>query len=194
MGKTLVLLSSLLAATGPACSGSTPPVQEPLPDATAASKSATAPVTPAAPSSSVRVSPPPGTSTETAPKVSPHGSVTAPTANGATANGATANEATANEATANEATANEAARVQTLFVHENRVDCEGAMPMKCLQVRESEHDEWSYFYSTIEGFDYEESFRYELRVEVEPVANVPMDKTVTHYRLLEVVSKRPARK
>ena len=194
MGKTLVLLSSLLAATGPACSGSTPPVQEPLPDATAASKSATAPVTPAAPSSSVRASPPPGTSTETAPKVSPHGSVTAPTANGATANGATANEATANEATANEATANEAARVQTLFVHENRVDCEGAMPMKCLQVRESEHDEWSYFYSTIEGFDYEESFRYELRVEVEPVANVPMDKTVTHYRLLEVVSKRPARK
>lgn len=184
MGKTLVLLSSLLAATGPACSGSTPPVQEPLPDATAASKSATAPVTPAAPSSSVRASPPPGTSTETAPKVSPHGSVTAPTANGATANGATANEATANEA----------ARVQTLFVHENRVDCEGAMPMKCLQVRESEHDEWSYFYSTIEGFDYEESFRYELRVEVEPVANVPMDKTVTHYRLLEVVSKRPARK
>ena len=84
--------------------------------------------------------------------------------------------------------------MQTLFVHENRVDCEGAMPMKCLQVRESEHDEWSYFYSTIEGFDYEESFRYELRVEVEPVANVPMDKTVTHYRLLEVVSKRPARK
>ncbi len=177
MGRTLVLLSSLLAAAGPACSSSTPPAQEPAPETTAApSDSASSPAS-AATSTSGRFNAPPGSRAEPAPDSSPPGSRAEP----------------APDSSPPGSRAEPAARVQTLFVHETRVDCEGAMPMKCLKVRESEQDEWSYFYSTIEGFDYEESFRYELRVEIESIPNPPMDSGTLRYRLLEVVSKQPAK-
>lgn len=78
----------------------------------------------------------------------------------------------------------------TLFVHEQRVDCHGEMPKKCLQVRRDPAEEWTYFYDTIAGFDYEESYRYELRVEVEKDENPPADKSSLSYRLLDVVSKQ----
>lgn len=82
-----------------------------------------------------------------------------------------------------------AKQVKTLFVHEARVDCEGEGPRKCLQVRESESDEWTFFYSTIEGFDYEEGTRYELRVSVEEVPNPPADASSLRYVLVEIVSQ-----
>lgn len=78
--------------------------------------------------------------------------------------------------------------VKTLFVHEARVDCEGEGPRKCLQVREPGDSEWSYFYSTIEGFDYEEGTRYELRVSVEEVEDPPADGSSLRYVLVEIVS------
>jgi hypothetical protein len=77
----------------------------------------------------------------------------------------------------------------TLFVHEHRVDCQGEMPRKCLQVRNSPSDAWTYFYDSIAGFRYEESFRYELRVSVETKDNPPADKSSRSYRLIEVISK-----
>lgn len=78
----------------------------------------------------------------------------------------------------------------TLFVHERRVDCHGEIPKKCLQVRRDAADEWTFFYDTIAGFEYEESYRYELRVEVEKDENPPADKSSLSYRLLDVVSKQ----
>lgn len=78
--------------------------------------------------------------------------------------------------------------IKTFFVHEARVDCEGESPRRCLQVREPGEEEWSYFYSTIEGFDYEEGTRYELRVLVEPVENPPADGSSLRYELVEIVS------
>lgn len=85
-----------------------------------------------------------------------------------------------------------ATETKTLFVHESQVDCEGVQPMKCMQVRESEDDEWTYFYERIIGFEYEEGYRYELRVEVEHLPNPPADKSSLRYRLVEVVSKEKA--
>lgn len=79
---------------------------------------------------------------------------------------------------------------KTLFVRETRADCEGEGPMKCLQVRESESEPWTLLYSRIEGFDYEESYAYELRVEVVPNPRAPADGSSRRYRLVEVVSKR----
>lgn len=79
--------------------------------------------------------------------------------------------------------------VKTLFVHEARVDCEGEGPRKCLQVRESENDEWTLFYSNIEGFDYEEGTRYELLVRVEEVPDPPADGSSLRYVLVEIVSE-----
>lgn len=82
--------------------------------------------------------------------------------------------------------------VKTFFIREVLADCEGEGPMKCMQVRSSERDEWTLFYGAIEGFVYEESYAYELRVSVEPRQKVPMDAPALRYRLIEVVSKRKA--
>ncbi|HET7540109.1 MAG TPA: DUF4377 domain-containing protein [Polyangiaceae bacterium] len=79
----------------------------------------------------------------------------------------------------------------TLFVREQRVDCQGEMPRKCLQVRNSPSDPWTNFYDSIAGFQYEESFRYELRVSVDINDHPPADKSSRSYRLIEVISKEP---
>ena len=76
-----------------------------------------------------------------------------------------------------------------MFVHEHRVDCQGEMPKKCLQVRNSPSDAWTNFYDPIIGFQYEESFRYELRVSVDTNEHPPADKSSRTYRLIEVISK-----
>ena len=39
--------------------------------------------------------------------------------------------------------------IETLFVREQRVDCQGEAPMKCLQVRNSETEAWRNFYAGI---------------------------------------------
>jgi hypothetical protein len=87
-----------------------------------------------------------------------------------------------------------AASGKTLFVAEALVDCEGEGPMKCMRVRASEAEDWTLFYDSIEGFDYQEGQRYQLRVEVRDVANPPADGSSLRYRLLEVVSKTKAEK
>jgi hypothetical protein len=58
-----------------------------------------------------------------------------------------------------------------------------------MQVREDPQGEWTYFYETIAGFQHDESYRYELRVEVEEVPDPPADGSSRRYRLVELVSK-----
>lgn len=91
-------------------------------------------------------------------------------------------------------TASDASVVETLFVREGLVDCQGEAAQKCLQVRGSESEEWRNFYTSIEGFEHDPSHAYELRVEVTKVPNAPADAPSLRYRLLEVVSKRKVAK
>jgi hypothetical protein len=84
----------------------------------------------------------------------------------------------------------EAPSIATLFVREALADCQAEGARKCLMVRGSEGEQWRNFYGTIEGFDYEPAYAYELRVEVTHVANPPPDAPSIHYKLVEVVSKR----
>lgn len=79
-----------------------------------------------------------------------------------------------------------------LWVDSVRVDCVGSSPRKCLRVKDAEDAEWSLFYSDIEGFEYEEGFLYELRVDVTPVESPPADVASLRFELVEVVSKEPA--
>lgn len=78
-----------------------------------------------------------------------------------------------------------------LFVREAYADCEGESRRKCLQVRESADEDWTFFYGRIEGFTYEEGNRYELLVESIDVPNPPSDAPRTRLRLVEIVSKEP---
>ena len=79
--------------------------------------------------------------------------------------------------------------VVTMSVKDKLMDCTGAGPMKCMMVRTGDEKEFSYFYSPIEGFTFEEGFTYELKVEVTDVDNPPADASSKRYRLIEVISK-----
>lgn len=81
-----------------------------------------------------------------------------------------------------------------LFVSEKVVDCEGEGPMKCMQTRSSESEEWSLFYGSIEGFTHDPAFSYELEVEVLPNPNHPQGGSSQRYRLVRIVAKKPAAK
>jgi hypothetical protein len=78
---------------------------------------------------------------------------------------------------------------RTLFVRESYAECEGEGRMRCLQVRETDHAEWTLFYGRIEGFTYEEGLRYELRVESVASAGPRADAPRRHLRLIEILSK-----
>jgi hypothetical protein len=86
--------------------------------------------------------------------------------------------------------ASDAPVVETLFVRETVADCQAEGTRQCLQVRSSELEDWRNFFGAVEGFQYEPSYAYELRVAVSPVPNAPADAPSLRYRLLEVVSKR----
>jgi len=77
----------------------------------------------------------------------------------------------------------------TLFVRESYAECEGEGRMRCLQVRETDHAEWTLLYGRIEGFTYEEGLRYELRVESVASAGPRADAPRRHLRLIEILSK-----
>jgi heat shock protein HslJ len=80
----------------------------------------------------------------------------------------------------------------TIYVGPVLVDCEGEGPQKCMLVKENPEDEYSFFYNPIEGFDHEEGYEYELRVQVDPVSDPPAGASSLRYTLIEVVSKEPA--
>jgi|GEM_PF-372130 len=70
------------------------------------------------------------------------------------------------------------------------VDCLGVAPRKCLKVREA-GGQWQNFYAPIEGFKFEDGWRYRLQVAVTPVKNPPADGSSLRYQLVRVLDKMP---
>jgi len=81
---------------------------------------------------------------------------------------------------------------EIFWVDSARVDCVGVGPMKCLQIKRIEDGSWENLYDTIEGFDYESGYLYTLEVAINsmPKENLPADKSMLTYRLLNVLSKK----
>ncbi|WP_353161352.1 DUF4377 domain-containing protein [Myroides odoratus] len=86
----------------------------------------------------------------------------------------------------------ETQNIVTMYVGPKQVDCTGVGPMKCLQVRETEDGEWTLFYSSIQGFEYEEGYNYTLEVRKEDVPNPPADAPSIRYILVKEISKTKA--
>ncbi len=80
--------------------------------------------------------------------------------------------------------------VKTLMVADHQVDCTGTGPQKCLLIRENESQQWEYFYSRIEGFNYETGFEYLIEVNVYKVSNPPQDASDRRYVLKRIISKK----
>jgi hypothetical protein len=77
----------------------------------------------------------------------------------------------------------------TFDVRPTRVPCTGEARTTCLVVRVPPDTTWRFFYDAIDGFTFEEGYRWRLEVERRPVPNPPADGSSAEYRLLRVVSK-----
>ncbi|MGK7883855.1 MAG: META domain-containing protein [Crocosphaera sp.] len=53
---------------------------------------------------------------------------------------------------------------KTVYIAPETVDCVGVAPQKCLQIKENLEDDWIFFYGTIEGFNYEPGYFYQLKI------------------------------
>ena len=71
--------------------------------------------------------------------------------------------------------------------------CQGLVEEQCLLVQEGsaiDSDNWSYFYSEIEGFDYETGFLYDLEVLIsERPKPLAADASSLRYELIKIISK-----
>ncbi|MGQ7868951.1 META domain-containing protein [Sunxiuqinia sp. sy24] len=81
------------------------------------------------------------------------------------------------------------------WVNSSQVDCMGVGPMACMQVQKGndiEESQWQNFYSTIDGFDYEPGYIYQLKVKEEhlPKEEVPADASSIKYTLVKVLDKQ----
>jgi heat shock protein HslJ len=83
------------------------------------------------------------------------------------------------------------AEEKTIYIGPVLVDCTGAGPQKCMQVKEQPEAKYTLFYDQIEGFEYEEGYEYEIVVRQEQVENAPADASSIKWTLVEVVSKEP---
>lgn len=121
----------------------------------------------------------------------PEGAVAADAGAGLAAPGAVAvGDVTAGDGAAGDGAPS--AVIETLFVRGALAECEAEGRRQCLAVRSAESEPWRNLYAPIEGFSHDPAFDQELRVAVTPLAGAPADAPSVRYRLVEVVSRRPA--
>lgn len=80
------------------------------------------------------------------------------------------------------------------WVNSLKVPCIGVAPTQCLQVYKGEFlepTEWKFFYSSIEGFEFESGYVYKLLVKETELdaAEVPADGSSIVYTLVKVLEK-----
>ena len=68
-------------------------------------------------------------------------------------------------------------------------NCTGEGQQKCMLVKKGNATDWEYFYSPIEGFNYEEGYEYVLEVKESSVDNPPPGRSSIQYTLIKEVSK-----
>lgn len=78
---------------------------------------------------------------------------------------------------------------EQIIVASQQADCVGVVPQKCLLVKFSESTEWVFYYSGIDGFEYEPGFEYVLEVKKHTINEPAADQSSIRYELVKVVSK-----
>lgn len=78
---------------------------------------------------------------------------------------------------------------KTVIVASYRPDCVAVGPQTCYLYKENPEDEWTYFYSEIQGFDYQAGYQYVIKVKVKSLGNSYIDAGDLQFELIEVISK-----
>lgn len=74
-------------------------------------------------------------------------------------------------------------------IESKKYPCTGSGPMECLKVQVNQKGDFMYFYSPIEGFDFQDGNQYILLIKKEAVLNPPADGSSIKYTLLEILEK-----
>jgi len=77
-----------------------------------------------------------------------------------------------------------------IFIADHLVDCMGVGPQKCMLLKGNSSEEWTYFYDTIAGFEYEQGYEYELEVTIKKNENPLADASTLSYTLVKIISKQ----
>lgn len=77
----------------------------------------------------------------------------------------------------------------TMYVGPETTECVGEAIQTCLLIKFEPAAEWELFYDSIEGFEYEPGFEYQLLVDKYEVDNPPADASSIRYELKEIVHK-----
>ena len=80
-------------------------------------------------------------------------------------------------------------KLDRMTIASQQGDCVGVVPMKCLLVKVKNQDVWSFFYSNIEGFNYESGYEYVIEVRKEVIGNEVVDRSSVRYILVKEISK-----
>ena len=78
---------------------------------------------------------------------------------------------------------------EILIIAENKTDCRGVAPMKCLQIKRPQDEKWTLFRQNIENFAYVEGYTNVLRVRVGKLKNPPADISDLNYKLVKIISR-----
>lgn len=86
---------------------------------------------------------------------------------------------------------NNAGETETFWVNGEKKICSGVGKQQCMLISyEDEPGEWEYFYSQIEGFDFEPGVMKQIKVNKTEKENVPADAAKYNYELVEVLQSK----
>jgi len=88
------------------------------------------------------------------------------------------------------ASANVSLTEEEMVISSKRYECYGAFKQYCYRVKKGDGN-WSYFYSTIKGFEYQEGFEYKIRYSKERVSSPMQDASSYRYFLKKIEYKIP---
>lgn len=82
-----------------------------------------------------------------------------------------------------------AAKAEVWVIASKYKDCTGVGPMKCMYVTKP-NGKQEFFYGSIQGFNYQEGYEYQVEVASAPVANPPADGSSIRYTLVKIISQK----
>ncbi|MDT0553859.1 DUF4377 domain-containing protein [Urechidicola vernalis] len=81
-----------------------------------------------------------------------------------------------------------------VWINSAKVECSGVGKMTCLQIQKNVEldltQDWEFFYSNIEGFEYQPGYFYKLKVKTEKIENPPADGSSIKYTLVKALEKK----
>jgi hypothetical protein len=83
----------------------------------------------------------------------------------------------------------QSAKTEKITIASEQRSCTGVALQECMLVKEEDDSNWTYFYTNIEGFDYEPGYEYVLEIRRQQRENPAQDQSNFRYILVKEISK-----